>query len=36
MAMILITAVFVVVTNTIVDVLVVLVDPRISRTSAKG
>ncbi len=36
MAMILITAVFVVVTNTIVDVLVVIVDPRISRTSAKG
>jgi peptide/nickel transport system permease protein len=36
MSMILITAVFVVVTNTVVDLMVVFIDPRISRATAKG
>lgn len=35
MAMILITAIFVVVTNTIVDIIIVFIDPRISRSVDK-
>ncbi len=35
MALILVTAVFVVLTNTIVDILIMFIDPRISRTAKK-
>jgi peptide/nickel transport system permease protein len=36
MTMILITAIFVVLTNTVVDIIIVFIDPRISRSTKKN